>query len=260
MKMCKVAFHLGNLTIYWYGILVAIGMIAGLWTASRFSAKRGINPDTIVDSGVWLVLGGILGARAYYVVANWGSIFANQPWYEVFMIQKGGLVYYGGLLGGILGAWLFATFKRLYFVRLLDVLAVGLPIGHFFGRIGCLMNGCCYGKQSDVVWAVHFPISHETGGAGVHPTQLYEAGLNILLFLWLIYYFKKENRDGFVTSCYLMSYSVLRFFVEFFRGDYTSNQFILGGIFTPAQGLSIIFFLTGLMIHLLLKRKSKVTQ
>jgi phosphatidylglycerol:prolipoprotein diacylglycerol transferase len=255
--MCRVAFHFGNLTIYWYGIFVALGMIAGLWTASRFSAGKGISPETVIDSGIWLVLGGIIGARLYYVVSNWGSIFANQPLYEIFMIQKGGLVYYGGLVGGLAGAYLFARSKKLAFLKLYDVLAVGLPVGHFFGRIGCFMNGCCYGKPTNLPWAIHFPASHETGGVGVHPTELYEAGLNILLFFWLANYFRKTKIDGLVTSCYLMSYAILRFCVEFYRGDYPQSQMIFNGIFTPAQGLSIVIFITGLALHIGVKAKSK---
>lgn len=236
---------------------MAVGMIAGLWTASRFSSKRDINPDTIIDSGIWLILGGIIGARLYYVIANWNSIFANQPFYEVFMIQKGGLVYYGGLAGGLAGAYLFTRRKKIPFLKLLDILAVGLPVGHFFGRIGCFMNGCCYGKASNLPCAVHFPDSHETGGVGVHPTQLYEAGLNILLFLWLANYFKKTEKDGYVTACYLMSYALLRFCVEFLRGDYVKTQMILNGLLTPAQGLSILIFIIGLVLHLRLNAKSK---
>lgn len=255
--MCKVAFHFGSLTVYWYGIFVAIGLVAGLWTASRFSARKGINPDVIIDSGVWLILCGVIGARLYYVVANWRSTFADQPWYEIFMIQKGGLVFYGGLAGGLFGAWLFSKYKKIPFFRLLDVLALGLPVGHFFGRIGCFMNGCCYGKPSNLPWAVHFPISHETGGVGVHPTQIYESGLNVLLFLWLMRYFKNTDRDGYVASCYLMSYSILRFNVEFFRGDYPADQMVLNGVLTPAQALSVAIFCAGLVIHIWLKRKSK---
>lgn len=107
------------------------------------------------------------------------------------MVQKGGLVYYGGLLGGILGGIIFSKIKKIPILRLLDVLAIGLPVGHFFGRIGCFMNGCCYGKETMLPWAVHFPSPHETFGKGVHPTELYRAILNLALFFYLIRYYKK---------------------------------------------------------------------
>lgn len=252
--MCKVAFHIGNFTIYWYGIFVAIGILSGLWVASRFSKARGIPPESIIDSGVWLVISGLIGARLFYVILNWKDSFASQPLYEIFMIQKGGLVFYGGLLGGILGAFIFSKIKKIPILRLFDVLSLGLPIGHFFGRIGCFMNGCCYGKETNLPVGVHFPSPHETFGKAVHPTELYESFLNLLLFFYLIKYFKKEKPDGAVTACYLMSYSLIRFAVEFLRGDYPANQLFFGGHLTPAQVLSPALFVAGLILYLKIKK------
>ncbi|HON07297.1 MAG TPA: prolipoprotein diacylglyceryl transferase [Verrucomicrobiota bacterium] len=252
--MCKVAFQLGNLTIYWYGIFVAAGILAGLWIASRYARLRGITAETIIDSGIWLVISGLIGARLFYVILNWKTNFANQPFYEVFMIQKGGLVYYGGLLGGILGGIIFSKIKKIPILRLLDVLAIGLPVGHFFGRIGCFMNGCCYGKETTLPWAVHFPSPHETFGKVVHPTELYEAILNLALFFYLVRYYKKGKPDGSVAACYLISYGLLRFAVEFLRGDYPPYQ-LLFGFLTPAQGLSVILIAIGIVLNLKLPGK-----
>ncbi|MGC8742274.1 MAG: prolipoprotein diacylglyceryl transferase [Verrucomicrobiia bacterium] len=255
--MHRVAFQIGNLTIYWYGILVAVGIISGLWISSRHSKLRGVLPETIIDSGIWLIISGIIGARLFYVIMNWKSAFANQPFYEVLMIQKGGLVYYGGLLGGIAGAVIFSKIKKIPLLRLLDILAVGLPVGHFFGRLGCFMNGCCYGKETTLPFGVHFPSPHETFGKAVHPTELYEAFLNLLLFFYLRNYFKKTKSDGLVTACYLISYSILRFSVEILRGDYPPDQLFFNGLLTPAQILSLFLFIAGLTIYFKVKKTSE---
>ena len=176
--MHPIAFHLGSLTIRWYGVMVALAFVAGLWTAGRRGLLSGFNPEKIYDLGPWLILGGLVGARIFYVVEYWRESFAGLPVWEIFMIQHGGLVFYGGFIGAALAGIFYARRKQLPLWRLADVIAPSIALGSIFGRIGCLLNGCCYGRECSAPWAIHFPAGHETYPFGVHPPEIYDALLN----------------------------------------------------------------------------------
>ena len=256
--MYKIAFQLGNFTIYWYGVLVALGFLAGLWTASRRALRAGIPGETIVDLGPWLILGTLVGARGLYVISYWREDFAGKPLWQMFNIRNGGLVFYGGLIGASLACVLYVRFKKLSLWKIADTLAPSIALGHAFGRIGCLMNGCCYGRECDLPWVIHFPKDHPTRGAGVHPTELYEASLDFCLYLFLAWRFRRNPFDGQIFALYLLGYSVLRAFVESFRGDYTT--YYLGGHATPAQVLSIFIFAAGAALWWRLSRSRSKAQ
>jgi phosphatidylglycerol---prolipoprotein diacylglyceryl transferase len=127
------------------------------------------------------------------------------------------------------------------------VSAPSIALGHAFGRFGCFMNGCCYGHATSVPWAVHFPQGHETYPLGVHPTQIYESGLNLILFLGLAWVFRRKKFDGQVFALYLVGYAALRSFVEIFRGDYSATQLYLGFL-TPAHLVSLAILTMGLVL------------
>ena len=248
----KIAFQIGSLTIHWYGVLVALGFLAGLWTASRRGLKEGFAPEKVFDAGVWLILGTVIGARALYVVSYWDKLmetprFPSMPWTEIFMVQRGGLVFYGGLIGASLATVLYAYKNKLSLWKFADTLAPSIALGYVPGRIGCLMNGCCYGKATDVPWGLHFPPSHETHGHAVHPTQIYDALLNFGLYLGLAWLFRRKKFDGQVFAVYLLCYAITRSTVEIFRGDYAVRY--LGGAATPAHLISIAIFATGAVLY-----------
>ena len=254
--MHKIAFHIGNFTLYWYGVLVALGLLAGLWTAGRRAPLSGIRSETVIDLGPWLILGTIVGARGLYVLSYWREDFASQPLWQIFNIRGGGLVFYGGLVGASLACILYVRLKKLPLWKIADVLAPSIALGHSFGRIGCLMNGCCYGRACDLPWAIHFPNDHPTHGAGVHPTQIYEAVLNLGLYAALARFYRRKTFDGQIFASYLILYAVLRAFVEIFRGDYTASY--LHGQATPGQVLSVPILAAGVLLWWVLSaRKSK---
>ena len=249
--MHKVAFDLGTFKIYWYGVLVAVGFLAGLWTASRRGLRDGIAPERIVELGPWLLVGAILGARSLYVISYWSQEFAGHSFWQIFNLRSG-LVFYGGLIGASLAVIIKARLSQMPLWKLADVLAPSIALGHVFGRIGCLMTGCCYGRACDLPWAIHFPLDHQTKGAGVHPTQLYESGLDLVLYFALAWLYRRKKFPGQVFAVYLLSYAVLRSFVEMFRGDYTVRY--LGGIVTPGQLVSLGILIAGLLLHWRLPR------
>jgi phosphatidylglycerol:prolipoprotein diacylglycerol transferase len=267
-----IAFKLGPLTVHWYGICVALGFLAGLWTASRRARLEGISPERVFDLGPWLILGGIAGGRILYVMSYWNEEFAAHPFPAVFRIWEGGLVFYGGLIGATLGAMYYLHRKNLPMWKMADVLAPSVALGSAFGRIGCLMHGCCFGRvcSATLPWAVQFPNGspawdkqYDAGLVGahdpslpVHPTEIYDSALNFLFYLFLAWLFRRKKFDGQVFAVYLIGYALLRSFVEYFRGDYPVRY--LGGVATPAQLVSIGIILGGVLLLFLLPRTRPV--
>jgi phosphatidylglycerol:prolipoprotein diacylglycerol transferase len=243
----KTAFYIASYPVAWYGVMVAVAFVVGLWTASRRALRYNLSPDAIMDAGPWLIIGTIIGARLWYVVTYWNESFAGQPWKEIFMVQHGGLVFYGGLVGASAATLIYLFRNKLPIWKFADAVAPSIALGYVFGRIGCLMNGCCYGRACDLPWAIHFPKDHETHGEGVHPTQIYDSLLNLVLYLGLAWLYRRKKFDGQVFALYLVGYAVTRSIVEVFRGDYNGAH-IHGGFFTPAQLVSAAILATGLVL------------
>lgn len=258
----RIAFELGPLTVSWYGIFVAAGFLFGLWNASRRALRENLSPEAIFDCGTWLLVGAIAGARALYVISYWSEIVksaqdhGHSPFWEIFMVHHGGLVYYGGLIGASAACIVFAWRRRFPLWKLADILAPGVALGSFFGRWGCLMNGCCYGRPTRLPWGIQFPVGHETYPNYVHPTEIYDSLLNLALFAGLAWFYKRRKFDGQVFALYLVCYAVLRSFVECFRGDYPASELVAGRI-TPAQLVSIGTLLAGALLLVLLPKRQE---
>jgi len=246
--MHPIALHLGPLAIHWYGVMVALGFLAGLWTAGRRGMHAGVAAEKVIDLGPWLIVGAILGARTLYVISYWHESFAGKPLEEIFMVWKGGLVYYGGLIGSSLACILYCRIKRLELWQMADILAPSVALGYVFGRIGCLLNGCCYGRACSLPWAIRFPENNPLGSPTypVHPTEIYESLLSLGLYAALAWLFRRKKFNGQVFGVYLVSYAVLRSFVEMFRGDYSEHY--LGGWATPAHLVSMGILAAGLAL------------
>ncbi len=234
--------------------MVALGFVAGVWTASRRAPLTGILPDSVADLAVWLIIGAILGARILYVITFWREQFAGAPPWEWFAVWRGGLIYYGGFAGATLATIIWTRARRVGLWNLADVLAPSIPLGSVAGRIGCLLNGCCYGKVTALPWAIHFPQGHQTFPNGVHPTQIYDALANAAFYAALAWVYRRKRFNGQVFAQCLIGYGVLRFAVEFFRGDYPPAQLYFGGWGTPAQLASIAVCIAGAALYLLLPR------
>jgi phosphatidylglycerol:prolipoprotein diacylglycerol transferase len=241
-----IAFYLGSLPVRWYGVMMAAAFLAGLWTATLRARLVNVSGEIVSDVVLWLMLGSIAGARLVYVTTYWKQEFANQPFSEVFMIQHGGLVYYGGLIGATVAGMIYLTVKKLPVWKIADVLAPSIALGCVFGRIGCLLNGCCYGYACDLPWAIHFPADHETLGKAVHPTQIYDALLNLILYVALAWWFRRKKFDGQIFALYLIGYAIFRSIAEHFRGDYPADHVHAG--LTSAQLLSLPMLAIGLTL------------
>ncbi len=256
--MHPIAFEFSGLTIHSYGVMVALGFLAGIWTASRRCLRENISPERILDLGPWLIVGAILGARTLYVTTFWREQFAGRGILPMLAVWRGGLVFYGGLIGACLACLLYAHLRKLPLWKLADILAPSIPLGQAFGRIGCFLNGCCYGRACSMPWAVRFPANNLNGAPStpVHPTEIYSALLNFGLYLALARLFRRKRFDGQVFAVYLVSYALLRSFVEFFRGDYPANQYLFG-VLSPGQVVSIPTLAAGLILLGLLPRLAR---
>ncbi len=227
--------------------------MGGLWLASRRAVRDRINPETIFDLGPWLMVGTLVGARFVYVVTYWKENFAHEPLTEIFMIRHGGIVFYGGFIGASLAGILFAWRKHLPVWRLADILAPSIALGSSIGRWGCLMNGCCYGKPTTLPWGIQFPVGHETYPNYVHPTEIYDSFLNLALYGFLAWLYRRKKFDGQVFAAYMIGYALLRSFVEIFRGDYTPVHYL--GPLTPGQLMSIGIIIVGIILLFVLSRR-----
>lgn len=234
--MHPIAFNLGSRPIYWYGIMMACAFMAAMlhwaWIGRREKRPAGFWSDM----AFWIMIGGILGARIGYILGNL-DYFLAEP-LKVIRIDEGGLVFYGGLIGCVLVVILLARRQREPVWSLADFAVGPLPLGHALGRIGCFLNGCCYGSETSCPVAVHMQ------DALRHPVQLYSFALNIALYIFLLWLYPRKRRDGEVLMAYCLIYPVLRFSVEFLRGD---PRVHFAGL-TSAQIVSIAIFVCGLLL------------
>lgn len=242
--MSPILFHLGPLPVFSFGFLVACGVLLSISLMSRKAQKTGFPPGDMSSDMVFVSVGtGFLGARFYYVLQNldW---YAKNPG-QIFAFWEGGLIFYGGVFGAFLGLWAFCRFKKASFAKSLDFILPYVALTHAFGRLGCFMNGCCYGTACDLPWAVQFPDLP----APVHPTQLYEAALDLGLFLFLSRRYNQKRFDGEVALFYFIFYAAIRFFIEFFRADNPS-----WAMWTLNQWASFAVFLAAACFYLLIRR------
>ena len=177
--MHPILFHIGPLTLYSYGLMIAIGFLVAITLACRQATKLGLSPERIQTLGLVTLLSGLVGGRLGFVFLNWEFYRGNLL--EILRLDHGGLVFYGGLGLGILMGLLYIRRSKLPMAQTVDLMVPPLVLAHAIGRIGCFLNGCCYGKFTDLPWGVAFP--PET--LHRHPTQLYEAGALLLLFVGL---------------------------------------------------------------------------
>ena len=253
--MHPILFHLGSFPVHSYGVMTALAFVFGLWTATLRAKRVNVSGEMIADVTLWLMIGTILGARTVYVVTYWKDQFAGQPLTEIFAIWHGGLVYYGGLIGATTAGIIYLRWKRAPLWKIADVIAPSIALGSVFGRIGCLLNGCCFGRACDAPWAISFPADNplHPPTTPVHPTEIYDALLNFALYLFLAGLFRRRKFDGQIFATYLICYAITRSFVEHFRGDYNDAHHHLG--LTPAQLVSVPIFLTGLALAVILSRR-----
>ncbi len=256
-----LGLDLGPFTLHTYGVLLALAFLVALWVVSRQARQAGLDSSRLTDLSIYLLLAGLIGARALLVLVDWNRI--DWSWRDMMSLVQSGGVFYGGLLGALPVAWWYIRKHQLAGWATADVLVPGVAIGQAIGRLGCLCAGCCFGRPTDVPWAITFHDSAANSQAGtplgtpLHPTQIYESLVTFAIFLVLLRISRNKRFDGQVTISYLLLYAAARFVIEFFRGD-SSRGTVLGGLLSTSQFIALVVFLAAATLWPALTKKGRV--
>lgn len=253
--------QIGNFTIAYYGIAIAIGMLLGITAICKRAEETGQKADDYIDISIWTMIFGIIGARIYYVVFAWDS-YKDRP-LSVFNIREGGLAIYGGIIAGTLTMYVLSKIKKITFPKILETVAIGVPIGQILGRWGNFFNREAFGAYTDSFFAMQLPVSavrqneitkemwdHLVNLNGVdfiqvHPTFLYESLWNCGVVLMLFLMRKKTKFDGELFALYIAGYGLGRFFIESLRTD----QLLVPGTTIPvSMVVSAVSFIACVLI------------
>jgi len=257
--MFPVLLKIGPVKIFTYGFFLALAFLSAIYLSGREARRLGIPTQIFYDLCFYSVLAAIVGSRLLYVLLEWPA-FAEHPW-KIVALWEGGLVFHGGLILALVVAFYYMHVHALPRRTTLDALAVGMPMGQFFGRIGCFMAGCCYGAPSNLPWAVTFT-SPETLcplKVPVHPAQLYEAFLALGVF-GVVYWLRTRKRfEGQLMLTYFFLAGTVRFTVEFFRdlSDYRGPVFFGWMPATQLVALSIALISGALLLYFLRRFKAR---
>jgi phosphatidylglycerol---prolipoprotein diacylglyceryl transferase len=248
--MRPILFQLGPVPLRSYGAMLMVGFLVGLYRAVRVAEKRRLDPSNIVDACLYSLLAGIVGARVVFIMLNWSAF--QDDLRDVFSIWQGGLSFHGGVFFAVGAVYAYTRAKRLRFMEMADLLAPSLAIAYGFTRIGCFLNGCCYGVATTLPWGVKFPDLPTP----VHPTQLYSSAASFLIFFALTRVEKRRGPEGYVFAAYVGLYCVYRFLIEILRKGATADVALWG--LTQAQIVSVVIFIAAAIILWKLRRSESI--
>jgi len=261
----------GPITIHTYGVLLVASFLIAIVVARRLAAQAGIDPDKVVDMGVYIILAALVGAKVLLLVVDWeiysrqfrtlagegggavgqalgflggtGAYIGAVSQMGMSLLQAGG-VFYGGFIAAVLATIWYVRRHQLDLWKVADIAAPAVAIGHGIGRLGCFAAGCCYGIATSLPWGVTYTDTYSGTLVGVplniplHPTQLYEATTNVLLGAFLIWLFRRRQFDGQIFWFYVLAYAVMRFLHEFLRAD--PRGFMFGDALSTSQFIAIV--------------------
>lgn len=246
--MHPVIFKFGFIQIYSYGLMVALAFWVCTFLLSRLAAAEGLSRDFFWNMSFWILLAGILGGRLAYILLNPGFFRENPA--EIFALWQGGLVWYGAFLGGALAAVAYIGLQKAPVFKILDLAAPFVALGQSLGRVGCLLNGCCYGRPAP--WGLYFPAHNEY----LIPAQMISSMGALVIFVALRFFSVRPHRPGSVFAAYLLISSLERFLMEFLRGD---SQRSFWGM-TVFQVISIAIFLSAVCLWFMISLPHRKTQ
>ena len=239
--------HIGPLTVYGYGFMIAMGVLAAWFVAEQRARKLKLACEHIFYLVVWCAIGGFTSAKILFWITNWREFLQNPRQ----IIGSDGFVVYGGIIGGILAGWMYCRIKKAYFWKYFDLVMPSVALAQGFGRIGCFFAGCCYGKATDSWFGITFTHSdYAPNGVKLIPTQLISSAGDFMICLMLLAYAKRKPKKGRVASLYLMFYGIGRFGVEFLRSDYRGSV----GFLSTSQFISIGIVAAGIILYQMLPR------
>jgi phosphatidylglycerol---prolipoprotein diacylglyceryl transferase len=219
-----ILFELGPVTIYSYGVLLAAAYLLGLWLAARRARQAGLDGNKVLDVGIWVIIWALVGAKALLLAVDFRHFTSSRQ--EFMTLLRSGGVFYGGLIAAVIACIYQLRKHKLPLWISADLFAPGIALGYMVGRLGCLMAGCCYGKPTNVAWAITFtdPTANLNVGTPLniplHPTQIYESIAGLIIFLVLLALERRgRGFSGRTFWSFVLLYSISRFAIEFFRGD-----------------------------------------
>jgi len=260
--MHPILFEAGGLTIYSYGVLLAAAYLLGLQFALMRARSRGLDSQRVMDLGIWIILSALAGAKLLLLIVDFDQFTANPR--DLLSLARSGGVFYGGLIAAVVVALIYLRRHHMPLWTTTDVFAPGIALGHIVGRMGCLLAGCCFGKPASVPWAITFnepaaqAISGTPLGVPLHPTQLYEAGAEALILIFLLL-FERRGRSfpGRTFWSYMLLYGVSRFVVELYRGD---SRGLVFGTLSTSQFVSALLVPLSIVMLILLSRRISPTR
>ena len=245
--------HIGPLTVYGYGFMIAMGVLAAWFVAEQRARKLKLACEHIFYLVVWCAIGGFTSAKILFWITNWREFLQNPRQ----IIGSDGFVVYGGIIGGILAAWLYCKVAKLKFMKYFDLVMPSVALAQGFGRIGCFLAGCCYGRETTSRFGVVFPEGGlAPAGVKLIPTQLISSAGDFLIMIVLLLYYRKNKKDGTpgnVGFLYMLLYGVGRFLVEFLRNDNRGGAWM----FSTSQWISMVIVAGGIVLYLVNKKRHK---
>ena len=231
-------FSIGPVTIRGYGLMIGLGIVAAILLGEYRAKKRGLNGEAIYGLTFFAVVTGFVAAKLLFILTQWENFLKNSKAYLSFE----GFVVFGGIIGAILSLYLYCRVKKLDLLDYLDLMAPSVALAQAFGRVGCFLAGCCYGRETDSCIGVVFTHSaYAPNGVKLLPTQLFMSAGDLLLMLILLWYSSKERMKGRTTMLYLILYSLGRFALEFLRNDNRGTV----GILSTSQFIGILTAIAG---------------
>ena len=254
--MHPILFEIGRFPVYTYGVLLAAAYLLGLQFALVRARSRGLDPNRVMDLGIWIIISALVGAKLLLLAVDFDA-YGRDPAELLTLLRSGG-VFYGGLIAAVAVALWYLRRHRMPMWTVTDVFAPGIALGHVIGRMGCFFAGCCFGRPTDVPWAVTFHSAYAAQNVGtplnvpLHPTQLYEAGSELVILLLLLATERKGRPfPGRTFWAYMFLYGLSRFIIEFYRGDARGSV----GIFSTSQFVSIILVPLAVVMFIVLRRR-----
>lgn len=240
-------FHIGPFTVYGYGLMIAIGILAAYLTGEYRTKRMGLDKEAIFGLVIWAVVAGIIGGKLLFYLTQIPEIL-EEP--SILWDFANGFVIYGALIGGIVGVVLYCCYKKLNFWSYFDLTMISVALAQGFGRIGCFLAGCCYGMETEGPLAIVFHNSaYAPNGVRLLPTQLISSGLDFLHYAVLLVFLKKYKKgEGQVAGLYFIFYSIGRFILEYFRGDLVRGNV---GVLSTSQFISIFMLVFGVTVFVL---------
>lgn len=255
--MYPTILRLGGIQIYSYGLMLFISFLLGIFIVERRARRFGVESKDVTDLALWILLAVVAGARLFYVGFHWHEF--KDDLIGIIAFWRGGLaglMFHGGLLGGLIAGWIFIRRRKLPLLKMLDAAAPALVLGEGLTRIGCFLNGCCYGRPTDSFLGLVFPANSPAGAAfmdratgvipPIHPTQLYSSLAGFVLFGIALLLERRKLKDGVLFSVILALYSLFRFGIDFVRyyedaANYWGNQVVALGLAVFGVVLLVVF-------------------